>query len=275
LIKLSGFADEISPDLGKALDTMASLGLRLMELRSIDKVNVLSLTEEHVSRARSVLASKGLSVASIASPIGKIKITDPFEPQVESLKRAVELADAFGTRCIRVFSYYLPKGDDPARWREPVMERMRTLADVAGASGKVLMLENEGELYGDTVERCADIIGTLGVPHVRLVYDPGNLIIVGPRPFTDSFGLAKPFLGYFHVKDYSKAEERMVPAGEGDAEWEKVIAGIKEMGFDGVVALEPHLSSAGKMSGFSGPELFVAAHKALVSLLKKAGIQYN
>ena len=50
---------------------------------------------------------------------------------------------------------------------------------------------------------------------------------------------------------------------------------LKFAGWDGVVALEPHLSAAGRYSGFTGPDLFRQAHEALTGLMKQAGLEYR
>jgi hypothetical protein len=42
---------------------------------------------------------------------------------------------------------------------------------------------------------------------------------------------------------------------------------LKEKGYQGFLSLEPHLSNAGKFSGFSGPDLFRVASRALKNIL--------
>jgi len=45
-------------------------------------------------------------VVGIGSPIGKIKLSEPFEPHFERFKLAVELAEFFDAPFVRIFSYY-------------------------------------------------------------------------------------------------------------------------------------------------------------------------
>ena len=42
---------------------------------------------------------------------------------------------------------------------------------------------------------------------------------------------------------------------------------LQERGFDGFLSLEPHLAHAGEFSGFSGPDLFGVAVRALRGVL--------
>ena len=69
---LSGFADEISPDLDEQVALVTRLGLRYIELRSAWDVNVLDLDGDQLRRVKTTLDDAGLGVSSIGSPIGKI-----------------------------------------------------------------------------------------------------------------------------------------------------------------------------------------------------------
>src|SRR5438309_633180 len=116
MFTLSAFADEISPDPQQQIDVLTQCGIRHIELRSILKTNVLDLTDLQVAELQSLLDRHGFKLSAIGSPIGKIKIDDPFEPHLKRFRRAIELAKGFGTRNIRVFSYYLPEGGEWDNW---------------------------------------------------------------------------------------------------------------------------------------------------------------
>ena len=57
----------------------------------------------------------------------------------------------------------------------------------------------------------------------------------------------------------------------GDGEVREILADLKRRGFDGFLSLEPHLAQAGTFSGFTGPDLFGVATKALRDLLDEIG----
>src|SRR5262249_39586011 len=113
LFTLSAFADEISPEPAEQLDVLERSGVRHIELRSIHKTNVLDLTDAQVRDFKQMLDARGFRLSAIGSPIGKISITDPFEPHLKRFQRAVELCQVFGTPNIRIFSYYFPNGATP------------------------------------------------------------------------------------------------------------------------------------------------------------------
>jgi len=269
---LSAFADEISSNLEASLDVLAECGINTIELRAVDRVNVMDLSADQMEYIERVLNARSVSVGCIASPIGKAEITGNFETELARMEKALHLAKSLGSRYVRVFSYYLPKGEEPDKWRDKVLERIKILAREGEKAGVGVLLENEEGLYGDTVERCVDIVKAVGSSALRIVYDPCNLVIIGPRPFTDSYKTVRPHIEYLHVKDWSRDRKEMVPAGQGDAEWEPILADLVKTGYEGIIALEPHLSSAGQFSGFSGPDLFRSAYQSLSGLMKKTGM---
>jgi len=246
-----------------------------MEFRAVGGVNVMDLDDAKVAEAGKLIRVKGFKVGCVTSPIGKTKTTDPFEPDIPKLHKMAEFGRTLGTDFIRVFSWYIPKGEAPEKWRKETLDRIKKLTAAAEKERVTLILENEGELYGDTVERCIELIEAVNSPRLALVYDPGNLIVTGPKPFTESYPLARPHIRYFHVKDWSKARKAMVPAGEGDAEWPPILKDLAKTGWSGIIALEPHLEAAGKFSGFSGPDLFRKAHTALTGLMRAAGMEFR
>src|SRR5271168_994 len=118
MFRLSAFADEIDPDPEKQIDVLKQCGIRHIEFRSILKTNVLDLTDLQIREFKALLDKHGITLSAIGSPIGKIKIDQPFEPHLKRFGRAIELCKVFGTPNIRMFSYYLPEGGgDWDNWR--------------------------------------------------------------------------------------------------------------------------------------------------------------
>jgi len=272
MFTLSGFADEISPDLDVQLDVLQELDIRHLELRGAWGKNVLALDDAEVRRIKQKLDERGVRVSAIGSPIGKIRIDDPFEPHLQDMRRALDLAEFFGSPYIRVFSFFVPDGQADA-FRAPVMERLGALLAEAKGRPVVLLHENERHIYGDIPRRCYDIHKTLHSTQLRMTFDPANFVMCGVRPFSQGYELLKAYIDYVHIKDGLMAEQRVVPAGKGDGEVRELLVALKQRGFDGFLSLEPHLSQAGEFSGFSGPELFGVAVSALRELLREIGAE--
>lgn len=271
---LSGFADEISPDLDEQCRVLGELGMRYLEFRGAWQTNVLDLDDGQLDHVRTVLDRNGLRVSSIGSPIGKVGIHDDFEEHLRRFDRALHVAKVLAAPYIRIFSFFLPAGDDPGAHRDEALRRMGALAERAG-DDVVLLHENEKDIYGDVPARCLDIVESVGSPRLRLAWDPANFVQCGVRPHTDGYAMLRPHLEYVQIKDAVRATGEVVPAGEGDGEVRSTLRALREDGFDGFFSLEPHLAAAGSMGGFSGPQLFGVAHRAFTSLLADEGIEYR
>jgi len=274
-VTLSGFADEISPDPAEQLAVLAAENITHLELRSAWSVNVADLGDAELARLGAALRDAGVRVSAIGSPIGKIGIDEPLPPELDRLRRIADVAALFGTTIVRVFSFFIPRGERPERYREPVIERMRALADVAEDRGIVLAHENEKEIYGDHPERCADIIESVGSPALRATFDAANFVQCGVRPHTQAYGILRPHLVYLQVKDALAATGEVVPAGQGDGQVAETLAALRDSGFEGYLSLEPHLAVAGRHGGFSGPDGFRRAAQALKTLLGELSIPWR
>ena len=272
---LTGFADEISPELDEQLDTLAEEFIRYMELRSVWNTNVLDLTDEELGRVRAAVAERGIGISSIGSPIGKVSITDPFGPHLERFRRALHVAGVMESPYVRVFSFFIPEGHEPDRYRDEVLERMGALASEAEDSGITLLHENEKEIYGDVPNRCVDLLAGVDSPALRAAWDAANFVQCGIRhPYTEGYESLRPYVEYVHVKDALADSGRVVPTGEGDGEIPETLSALRGSGFDGFFSLEPHLASSGTYSGFSGPELFRKAAGAFKDLLRQQEIEW-
>ena len=271
---LSGFSDEIADDFTEQCAVIKDLGLSYLEFRSAWGTNILDLDEAERTRAGEILADHGLSVSSIGSPIGKIFVDEDFEPHLARMRHAAEVAAFYEAPYIRIFSFFLREGADPAEHRDEVLRRMRGLADVAEEAGVILLHENEKEIYGDIPERCLDLVTAVGSPNLKLAWDPANFVQVGVRPFTEGYATLRPHVEYVQIKDALLADASVVVAGAGDGEVVETVRALRDDGFDGFFSLEPHLNMAYALGGFSGPEHFRRAWEAFTTILKNEGIPY-
>ncbi len=273
MIRLSAFADEISPDPVEQLDVLSRHGIQFIEFRSIHKTNVLDLSDEQHAAFRRLLQERGCGLSAIGSPVGKIQITDPFEPHLLRLARACDLAEFYDTPNIRIFSYYLPKGEDPARFRDEVMRRMSAMARYGEKRGVKLVLENEKGIYGDIAPRVLEIMQNVPSPALGLAFDPANFLEVG-QEIAPAWEMLKSRVIHFHVKDYDRAIHKNVPAGQGEGQIPRLLKEAVDAGYNGFAVLEPHLVVAEATFGFTGPERFGDAAVALKSELDQRNVAY-
>jgi len=272
---LSAFGDEIAVKLHDQLRVLNELRIPGLELRTVWGKNVLELDDEEARKVAELCASMGVRVNAIGSPIGKSPINDAMEEEFRKLDRILRTGEIVGTRRIRVFSYYPPDTSTNAHYDqyvEPAVERLTQLAERAAAYGYQLMLENEKEIVGDTVARCTRIMQLLNHSNVCFVWDPANFVQVGEERVTErGWPLLGQYVGYVHIKDARLSDGSVCAAGEGDGQVPELLTRLREAGYQGVLALEPHLAIAGHSSGFSGPEGMAYAAQALRRVMAQVG----
>jgi hypothetical protein len=154
MAKLSAFADEVTEDFRAQVEYLASETVGFIEPRFINRKNIMDLSRSELDEARKLIRDHGLKVSAIGSPIGKVRLDEPFGPHLDKFKHAVELAVFFETPFIRMFSYYAPEGKNIDDYRDQVIERMAAKVDVVKDVDVTMVHENEAHIYGHTAEHC-------------------------------------------------------------------------------------------------------------------------
>lgn len=276
MITFSAFADEIGPDLDLQMDTCEANGVKCIDVRGIDDINVSSMTLAQAGQYKKRLDDRGFTVPCIGSPLGKIKISDDFDEHLELTKHTCEIAHVFGTQRIRMFSFYPTDGYDILDQRGHVLERLAKMIEVAEQMDTVMYHENESGIYGSSPGGVKDIFRTFKTDRLKSIFDPANFVNDGFAPFDDGWqaGLAE-LTDSFHIKDKLPNEGLCVPAGEGAGQFAEIFADLAGREFDDYMTFEPHLAAAGQFKGHTGPELFATAVDALKKLLDEAGLAYQ
>jgi sugar phosphate isomerase/epimerase len=261
---ITGFADEISPDLGEQLALLKKLEFDGLDLRSAFGKNVLELSDAEVDEVCRQTEAAGLTVHAIGSPVNKV----PAEPgnldkELAKLERAIAVAKRCGTRRIRIFS---PETKDWTQAKPWVAEQVAMAKD----ADVVLMHENDGHFFGATPDNSRLLLEEFGGENFRAAFDFANTVLIGFRPMQDWFPWILPHVDTLHIKDAIESERRVVAAGEGDGQIVETLRYLRGEGWHGPLTLEPHLASAGPSGGYSGAEEFERAAFALRRVLAEA-----
>lgn len=268
--RLTAFADEISPELSVQVETLHRLEVGGLDLRGVGGKNVLDLTVDELLEVKTACESRGLWVECVGSPVNKVVYSpDSAKQETHKLEKSILAAHTLDVKKIRIFSPQIPEGQEDAQWPE-VLAYMRDLADRAKAANVVLMHENDGQFIGAFPKYAQKMMEALGAPHFRFVYDFANGVPLGFRAMKDWFPWVLPHLESVHIKD-ALPDGKVVPAGEGEGELRETFEYLIENVWDGAVTLEPHLKAGGPYGGFSGPQLFEVAVKALRKVVQEAG----
>jgi len=275
MAKISAFADEVTEGFLEQVKYLEGQHVGHIEPRFINKKNIMDLNKDELSEAKQMIEDHGLKVSAIGSPIGKVKLDEPFGPHLDKFKHAVELAVLFETPFIRMFSYYAPDGKNIDDYREQVTERMAAKVEVLADVDVTMVHENEAHIYGHTAENCVDLIEAIDSPKLRLVYDPANF--VWGEKITNNvevcWPVMKPYVVHIHIKDWKLGAKDVgsIP-GEGDGQIKELLAELAAMNYDGCLTMEPHLKLGGQFGGSTGPELFSKAIAAVRELADEVGL---
>ena len=246
-LRIFAFADEAFPQIDGQIAALRRNGLQGLEIRNVDGQNVSDISLEKAREVQKKLTDAGLSVWSIGSPIGKIDIQkDNFEQHLQKYLHTLEIARALGAEKLRMFSFYLPKGQDPAPFRQQVIDRLSRMAELAQGSGVALCHENEKGIYGDVASRCLEILQA--VPQLQGVFDPANFVQCGQETWA-AWEMLHERITYMHIKD-ARPDGRVVPAGAGVGNVARILSAFRAQGGD-AVTIEPHLQV---FSGLAGLE---------------------
>lgn len=276
---LSGFADEISPDLERQIEVLQRLGMSYMEIRGVEKRGVDTYPAQEVRQFKKRLDEAGIKVSSLASPIGKIEITDDFSGHLEHFKHVADLAHILETPYIRMFSFFIPKGKDAGIYKGRVTERLGALVSCAKSAQVTLLHENEKDIYGDVPERCKELMEEFYGDHFKAVFDFANFVQCG-QDAEEAFEMLRPYIEYVHIKDARMADQVIVPAGQGDGKIKEILSRLKAGGYSGFLSLEPHLAEFDGLKGLerdgaslqgmgqmSGEDAFTLAFESLECVL--------
>ncbi len=275
MAKLSAFADEVTEDFRSQVEFLAKERVGYIEPRFVNRKNIMDLNRSELDEARKMICDRGLKVSAIGSPIGKVRLDEPFEPHLDKFKHAVDLAQFFETPFIRMFSYYAPEGKNIDDYRDQVLERMAAKVQVVEGTDVTMVHENEAHIYGHTAENCADLVEAVGSDRLRLAYDPANF--VWGEKITNNvevcWPVMKPYVVHIHIKDWKLgAPDVGSLPGQGDGQIKELLAELASMNYDGCMTMEPHLKTGGQFGGSTGPELFAKAIAAVRKLADQVGL---
>jgi sugar phosphate isomerase/epimerase len=238
-------------------------------------VNVVDLSPEQLDQAARELREAGVGVSAIGSPVGKAPVDGDLDEELGRLRASLDAADRLGTTLVRVFSFYIPDARY-AEHRDEVLRRMAALTALAAGRGATLVHENESNIYGDTAERCRDLVEAVGSTALRVAFDPANFVQCDVSPMAEAWPLLRDYVTHVHIKDAVAVDRggaayptealpgalmlSVRPAGEGDGELPALLRELDRSGYRGFLTLEPHLHF--HLPDLDGPErLHVAASK--------------
>ena len=269
---LSAFADEYKSDFDGQLEGLKSFGIKNIELRFVNGTNVAALTDEQVAEVKAKLAAAGITVSAIGSPLGKINVSDDIDAEMVKAERVFKIANELGAKNIRMFSFYLDENKTAEENKAIVYSALERMLAIAKKYGVTLCHENEARIYGESPERCRELLDHFG-GELKCVFDMGNFVLDSYKPYPDAYELLREYIEYFHIKD-SLYAGAIVPAGCGEATIYEILKAHSEYAKgDFVITLEPHLQTFSGLNalvgkGFDNPYKFESTEAAFTEAVR-------
>jgi sugar phosphate isomerase/epimerase len=260
--KLGIISDELTTNLDEALDFISSYHLHWCELREIWGKNLMNSPQVDLDRAKQLLARHEVQLSDIASPIFKWNLPDLPAKASEKrdtfnanfteedadalLLKSFDLARFFGTRKVRVFSYW--RVANPEQAYPYVRDRLAKAASLAAKHDIVLVLENEHSCNVGTGRELGRILKDVNSPHLRGVWDPGNATMLGETPYPDGYEAVKGLFPHMHIKDSRRNAQTgkldWAPVGGGTIDFKGQFEALHRDKYDGTMSLETHYRRA-------------------------------
>lgn len=239
------FADESSPFIDEQIIALKNVNFDGVELRTVDEQSVSDISIEKAREVKAKFDDAGLRIWTLGSPLGKIEMgKDSFEEHLDKVKHTLELANLLGTENIRMFSFYIPNGRPAEEYRNEIIDRLSVMTELANKAGITMCHENEKGIYGDTPERCLDILNS--VKYLSAIFDPANFVQCEVDT-KRAWELLRDRVKYLHIKD-SREDGNVVPAGDGAGNIPFIVEDFVKRGGNSFT-VEPHLTVFSALKG--------------------------
>ncbi|MFH1737574.1 MAG: sugar phosphate isomerase/epimerase family protein [bacterium] len=239
------------------LDHVKNMGFDNMQAGAPSKRFFDSPERENLKQ---MIADSGMEITTIFvgfpeedySTIQRIHETGGFVPKeyqeqrTEYAKCVVELAAFLGIKQIAAHIGFIPENREVPEYKD-LVSRIREVGQACKNHGMTFSFET-GQEKAATL---AQFIQDIGLDNIRVNFDPANMILYGSGDPLEALELVGKYVGGVHGKDATWAEPedrrgkdwgKEVPLGEGHAHWTKIIAKLKQLGYQGPITIEREIS---------------------------------
>lgn len=242
-------------DLPTAIERIGAAGYAGVELLAdAPHWSPADLTAERLRVLRRALTASGLAVSNVnANTAACLWPEAPpeavFEPSLSNADPAVrgrrldhafaalDLAAAVGAPCISVSSGRTQAHVPPAEGFRYFAQSLATLCDRAASVGVRVGVEYEPALLVETADEVAWLIDRVGHPALGVNLDIGHAVCAG-EDAVDSVERLASRIWNVHVEDIRGRKHHHLVPGEGDLDFDRVIAALARVGYEGALTVE-------------------------------------
>ena len=250
-MRLTGFTDEASANIEDQIRVTKELGWSHLSARTINTANIHEITDDEFDALCEMLDRQNIKVAEFGTLIGSWSKTihSDFGITQAEVERCITRMKKLDVKIARIMSFAQePWGSD--QHEEERCRRLRWITEQFKTEGLIAAHENCMNWGGFSSDHTLRLLEE--VPGLKLIFDTGNPIFQRdrsksePYPWQDSlefYHAVKHAIVHVHVKDCVMIDdqESYVFPGEGDAHIPEILEDLHQSGYDGFIAIEPHV----------------------------------
>ena len=259
-MKIGVIADCFNKPIPESISMAAELGLDAVQIYATGGAfSPEALSEADIAHYQKLLAQKGLVISALCADMGgfgfEIEADNP--QRVEKTKRIIDLAEKFGTKVITTHIGVIPADKQNPRYRI-MLNALTECGLYAKKKGITLAIETGPEKAATLLAFLQDTEGGVGVN-----LDPANFTMVTAQDPVEAVYLLKDYIVHTHAKDGVMLDPALdptevyhafavggvealnackgfqeLPLGEGKVDWDRYLAALNEIGFDGYLTIE-------------------------------------
>ncbi len=253
--KIGIMAESFRKPIAEGIKTAASLGADGLQIYGVRGEITADITKQQRHDLLAYINENGLEVSAVCGDFGGhgFGIRKDNPKKIEDSKRVIELAKDLGTNIITTHIGMVPTEKNEAY--ETLFDACTKLAEAAKAQDAVFAIETGPELAA-TLKGFLDDIGSSGI---GVNYDPANLVMVAGEDIVQGVYTLRDYIVHTHAKDgkrlqpidparvYANFTEEFVnykdyfievPLGEGGVDFDKYLAALSDIGYNGYLTIE-------------------------------------
>ena len=168
---------------------------------------------------------------------GGLAPDDAWEENKKLALGAIDLTAELNVECLMMHFGFIDHSQP--EYVKKFYDRARLLADAAQAKGIKFLMET-GQESADELKQFLD---EMNHPALFVNFDPANMILYDKGVPTDAIKVLAPWIRHIHIKDATRTKTPgtwgcEVPWGTGEVNDELFLKTLKEIGYQGAVAIE-------------------------------------
>lgn len=239
-LKIGAFLNSFRLDFRSALKQAQEIGLAGMQLSSLnDEIDVENISAAKAREIMKMFEDHNLVISAVCGDIGGFAVDDEAQAadHVERTRRIMDNTRLLGVNIVQTHIGHVPENFATDRKALLMRKCLEKIGEYGEQTGVCLATET-GPEPAATMRRFLD---TIGIPAIKVNYDPANLVMNG---FDCLGGVRelKDYIVHTHAKDGRKIPDAQgqteQPLGQGDVNFPEYIKVMDSIGYHGFYVIE-------------------------------------